>query len=293
MGRFKSVCGDIYRLETPAGGVWSAIIFIDGEKKILIDSGENAQHIDELLVPALAFMGYQITDVDYLCNTHCHADHIGGHKRIVDLGAQRVVSYLKSAPKIRNPLKYSKLIRAAYPMDSPKAPKVLEGVEPNIILENGDMLAERLLLSATPGHDDDAVSFYDTKTKALISGDSLQGNGTVSQGTAFYMDVEDYRGSINDVRKMDIEYIISGHPYLCSGDKAIGYEEVERYLSCCYDITFTYEDYIRKQLNAGETLPVRIARGLIHHMGNKEPEKLFLPLYTVAAHMKKLQKEKE
>lgn len=291
MEGFINLCGDIYRLKTPAGGIWSAITFIDGEKKILIDSGEKAQYIDELLVPALKSMGYQMTEIDYLFNTHCHGDHIGGHKRIVASGAPKVVTYFKSAPKLRDPLKYAKLIRAAFPDHSPEAPRILEGVEPDIIVKNNDMLADRLLLVASPGHDDDAVCFYDTKTKALISGDSLQGNGTVTQGTAFYMDVDDYRNSIKHIREMDIEYMISGHSYLSCQDKAVGREEVKKYLDCCYDVTVRYENYIREQVNAGETDVVRIAEGLIRHMDNKKPAKLFLPLYTVTAHMKKLQKE--
>ena len=60
--RFLNITKDIYMLKTPAGGVWSGIILIDGEEKVLIDSGENAEHIDELLVPALKELGIQLQD---------------------------------------------------------------------------------------------------------------------------------------------------------------------------------------------------------------------------------------
>lgn len=287
MVKFNHVIHDIYRLETPAGGVWSGIILVDGVKKILIDSGENAGNIDEILIPALADLGYQITDIDYLCNTHCHGDHVGGHKRIVELGHPKVVAYEKSVPKIRDPLKYSKLIRATFPEHSPAAPTVLEGVEPNLVMEDGDLLADRLMLIATPGHDDDTICYYDTMSKTLISGDSLQGNGTLTQGTALYMDVDDYRSSLQRVQSIDIENIISAHPYGISGDIAIGYTDVKEYMSRCYQVTVMYEDYIRKQIAQGETNPVNIAKGLIQFMGNQEPAKLFLPLYTVTAHIRK------
>lgn len=81
--RFLNITKDIYMLKTPAGGVWSGIILIDGEEKVLIDSGENAEHIDELLVPALKELGIQLQDIAWLCNTHCHGDHVGGHSRIM------------------------------------------------------------------------------------------------------------------------------------------------------------------------------------------------------------------
>ena len=39
MNGLRKVLEDIYILETPSGGVWSGIILVDGEEKILIDSG--------------------------------------------------------------------------------------------------------------------------------------------------------------------------------------------------------------------------------------------------------------
>ena len=55
------------------------------------------------------------------------------------------------------------------------------GCKTDFILEEGDVIAGRLRLVASPGHDDDCVCFYDIPTKTLISGDSLQGNGTRTQ----------------------------------------------------------------------------------------------------------------
>lgn len=37
---FRQMAEDIYLLETPAGGVWSGIVLVEGEQKVLIDSGE-------------------------------------------------------------------------------------------------------------------------------------------------------------------------------------------------------------------------------------------------------------
>lgn len=286
----KKIIDDIYRLETPVEGVWNGIIFVDGEEKVLIDSGLDAQNIDECLVPALAQMGYKLSDIDWLLNTHCHGDHVGGHKRIVELGHVKVAVYRGSLQKLHDPLKYSKLIRATFPEYSPTPPAVLEGVEENRILNDGEIIAGRLQLITTPGHDDDCVCFYDLKTKTLITGDSLQGNGTASQGTALYMSLPDYRGSLAKLKKMDIHNIVSGHPYLFSGDKAIGKRSAMEYLQKCEQIVDIYDAFIRKELAGGETEIAVIAKQLILYMKNKKPGYLFLPMYTVKTHIEEMDK---
>ena len=292
MGEFRLIVDDIYILETPSGGVWSGIIFIDGEVKVLIDSGDCSENIDNLLIPALQKLGYSLENITWLCNTHCHGDHVGGHYRIRELAVIKVAVYVESCPKIKNPLKYAKLIRATYPEFSPPASAALKGVEFDRILQEGDTIGGRLQVIATPGHDTDCVSFYDTKTKTLITGDSLQGNGTATQGTALYMDLDVYQNTLDKLMKMDVENIISGHPYLFSGDMAIGKAAATAYLKRCWVITDIYDTYIRSQVQAGCTDKVKLAEGLIKHMNNKKPAFLFLPLYTVDAHLQKMLKYK-
>lgn len=289
---FKRMWEDVYRLETPVTGVWNGIIFIDGKEKVLIDSGLNAQNIDDCLVPALRKLGYEISDLDWLLSTHCHGDHVGGHKRIVELGDVKVAVYSKSVPKLHEPLKYSKLIRATFPEHSPTPPAVLDGVKETKVLEEGEIIAGRLRLIATPGHDDDCVCFYDIETKSLITGDSLQGNGTASQGTALYMSLSDYKASLAKLKAMDIHNIISGHPYLYSGDKALGKVEVIAYLDRCEEIVEIYGKFIRERMAEGEMETAAIAEQLITYMNNIKPAFLFLPMYTVKTHMEEIVKDK-
>ncbi len=293
MVTFHKIVDDIYRLETPQEGVWNGIIFIAGEDKILIDSGIDAKNIDEELVPALRQLGYELSDMDWLLNTHCHGDHVGGHKRITELANVKVAVYEKSVPKLHDPLKYSKLIRAEFPENSPTAPAVLEGVSEDCILKDGDIITGRLQLIATPGHDTDCVCFYDLETKSLITGDSLQGNGTASQGTALYMDITDYRESLKKLKGMDICNIVSGHPYLISGDKAIGKEQVMEYLEKCEDIVKQYEKIIREILESGVTEIAAVSEELISRMNNIKPGYLFLPMYTVRTHIEEICKKAE
>ena len=282
---FIKIIGDIYRLEFPFGMGTTSIFLVDGNRKVLIDSGSKSDDIENYLISALDSKGLGLKDVDILCNTHTHGDHIGGHKKITEASTVKVACYIKSVPKLAEPLKYSKLIRAVFPEHSPLPPARLDGVKTDIVLEEGQLLDNRLEVIFTPGHDTDTVCFYDRKTSTLITGDSLQGNGTVSQGIALYMNLEQYRISLRKLMERNIENIVTSHQYLITGDKAIGREKVKEYLNKCWEITCIYDEYIKGKLKKRENDLAEIAKGLINHMGNVEPEKLFLPLYTVKAHL--------
>lgn len=283
---FERIAGDIWRLKVPFGGDWTGIVLIDGPEKILIDSGSCAADADSVLVPALAARGLKPSEIGFLCCTHCHGDHVGGHSRFLSLSGACAVCGEASAPKLRDPLFYSRQIRNVFPENSPPAPAVLEGVSPGLILRNGEMLADRLQLVETPGHDTDCVSWLDRDTGFLITGDSLQGNGTVIQGTALYTDVGVYRAALRRVQEICAEGIVSGHSFTMAGDLALGRGETETYLARCMLVTEIYEDYIGRAFRNGTKDPVTIARGLIEFMGNRVPGFLFLPLYTVTAHLR-------
>lgn len=286
--RFRKIVEDVYILETPLGDIWSGVVFVDGKDRILIDSGDKAKVVDECIIPALADLGYTLNDISWLCNTHCHGDHVGGNHRIKELSKVKVAAYSVAAPKVRDPLKYSKQIRAAYPNYSPAPPPVLLGVEPDLILEDGDLIGQRLQVIAAPGHDTDSVCFYDTKTKTLITGDSFQGNGAIVQGLALYMDLQQYRMTLSRMKTLDIENIVSGHPYLFCGDCALGKDEAIKYIARCEEIIEIYGNYIKDQVDKGITDTVTIAEGLIAHMKNHRPAFVFQALYTVDAHLREM-----
>jgi glyoxylase-like metal-dependent hydrolase (beta-lactamase superfamily II) len=287
---FRKIAEDIYKLDIPFGTGTTCIFLIDGQQKILIDSGSAADDIDKYLLPALSEKGLSVNEVDMICNTHSHGDHVGGHKRITEVCSAKIVCFKESVPKLADPLKYSKLIRASFPEHSPLPPKRLDGVKTDIVLEEGSLLANRLEVIFTPGHDTDTICFLDRKTKTLITGDSLQGNGTSSQGLALYMNLESYRESIKKLMNKNAKNMVASHDYIMTGDEAYGENQVKKYLNKCWDITCVYDEFIKDEIKKGEKGMVNIAKSLIRHMGNTEPDKLFLPLYTVRAHIEYIKK---
>jgi hydroxyacylglutathione hydrolase len=257
-----------------------------GGENVLIDSGATAQTVDGCLVPALRREGLELTDIAWLLNTHCHGDHIGGHYRIRELAGVKTATFRGSLAKLRDPLQYSKAIRSRFPDFSPPPQPVLRGVEPDRLLDDGGRVAGRLRLVFTPGHDDDAVCWYDEATQTLISGDSLQGNGTESSGIGFYQDLVTYRTALQRLAGMTIANICAGHPYVPGGAVALGAEEVSAYLKTCFNFTEYYDQLITAAWEAGERDPAVIARQIIKKSGGPVPRYLFLALYTVTAHLK-------
>ena len=249
MPEFVQVSPNIYRLQVPFGLSWTGVLLVRGPENVLIDSGAKVSDVDGVLLPALQKLGISLEQIDWLACTHCHGDHVGGHARIRALCPSiRVACFEGSAEKLADPLKFSRLIRAAFPCHSPEAPADLRGVAADRLLKDGAPLTPFLRLIATPGHDSDAVCWLDTRDHTLITGDSLQLNGTVSQGAALVMDLAGYRASLKKLANLSVDCILAGHDYLPMGDRADGAEAVKAYLDACGDCMDQYEEFLKARI---------------------------------------------
>jgi len=284
MENFEQIAKDVYLLKVPFGPVWTGVILLRGEKNILIDSSATGADVDAYVVPALKELGLEITDIHYLVNTHSHGDHIGGHARMRQLGDFRVVSYTGSKPKVEDPVPYAIATRTKFPAHSPAPQSFLQGVKVDIALEDGEILENRLQLIHTPGHDDDCVCLLDLPTGTLITGDSLQANGTICQGVGFYKSLPDYLYTLSKLESLPIQNILCGHDYEGIGYWMEGEAEVKKALAYCRERVDTYDRFICAHK---EQEPAKIATALINDLGCGMPEHLFMALYTVTEHLKK------
>ncbi len=281
MDRFVRLAPNVYRLAVPFPGCWAGVVLVHGKENILIDSGGCAETVDSSIVPALEHLGILLKDIDWLAFTHIHGDHVGGCGRLKELVPHlKIAVFEQSLERMRDPLAYSALIRARFPGYSAETPARLDGAEPDLLLRDGDMLGD-LRLIHTPGHDTDSCCYLDTRTDTLITGDSLQLYGTVSQGCALLMDADGYEKTLHRLMGMEIETIVCGHPYLPLGADALGREASRAYLEKCLACFHHDEGFVRGVLSAGITDPPEIARRLIASVDGTEPEYLFLPLYTI------------
>lgn len=288
MEQFQKIAEGIWLLKVPFGPVWTAVVLIRGEENMLIDSSATAQDVETYVIPALAQLGLAPTDIHWLLNTHCHGDHIGGHRKFQEISRCKVAAFDLAAPKVADPVPYAIRIRTAFPAYSPAPQSYLQGVSVDKVIADGEIFGDLQLVS-TPGHDNDCLCWYHIPTKTLITGDSLQANGTICQGIGFYQDLAGYEKALHRLLAMDIETILCGHDYDGIGWHIQGKEAVRQTLEKCLRYIDTYHAYIASHADLGD--PAEIARALIRDLGCGQPEKLFMALYTVTQHLNKLKEE--
>jgi len=282
MEAFECIAENVYLLKVPFGPVWTGVVLLRGEENILVDSSATGQDVDRYILPALRALGLGAEDIHYLVNTHSHGDHIGGHARLRQLGSFRTVSFAGSRPKVEDPVPYAIATRTRFPGNSPAPQSSLQGVAVDIAMGDGELLANRLQLIHTPGHDDDCVCWLDIPTGTLITGDSLQANGTVCQGVGFYKSLPDYLYTLDKLEKAPVQNILCGHDYEGIGYWMEGKEEVRKALAYCRERVSAYDSFIQTRKNLE---PVQIAVELIGELGCGMPEHLFMALYTVTEHL--------
>ena len=303
MNAFEEILPDVYLLRVPFSVVWTGIVLIRGEKNILIDSSHEEPELH--LIPALAELGMKPGDIDWLLNTHCHGDHIGGHHALVTKYGLRTAVIREGAESLRDPAKVAIRIRTKFPDDSPLSQSYLKGVEPDRVLAEGEWLEDRLTPIWTPGHENDCVCWYDKVTKTIFTGDSLQANGTPTQGIGFYQSLASYRASLEKLQAMvlrrdanvpAIDNIVCGHEYAGIGDVIRGSDNVAKALETCARDVALYEERLAAYVaDLGRASSVaRLASAdlvaltdrLIAEVGCGTPAKRFLALYTVSEHLK-------
>lgn len=286
---FEEVLPGTFLLKVPFGPVWTGIILVRGEKNFLVDSSHLEP--ERYLIPALGELGMQPSDIDWLLCTHVHGDHIGGHHSLHEKYGVKVATLASSADALRDPVKVAIRVRTRFPENSPPPQSYLKGVEPDRLLEENELLEGRFRAISAPGHDDDCLVWIDDKTGTAFTGDSLQANGTVCQGIAFYRDLAAYRQTLAKLAKENIENIVCGHDYDGIGSVLRGKANVTAALRYSEERVKLYAERIAAYLKDGvpvESEPVALSEKLIREVGCGIPEKLFLALHTVSEHLKEL-----
>ena len=290
---FEEVLPDTYLLKVPFGPVWTGIILVRGETNVLIDSSHLEP--ERYLIPALAdLLGLKPSDIGWLLNTHVHGDHIGGHHALVARYGLKTATLASAADALRDPVKVAIRVRTRFPRNSPPPQSYLKGVEPDRLLAEGELLAGRFRALATPGHDDDCLTWIDTQTNTAFTGDSLQGNGTPTQGIGYYRSLPAYRATLAKLAAANLSNIVCGHAYDGIGDVVRGERAVADALAYSAARVRLYGERIRAYVADGvpvEDEPVTLARKLIGEVGCGMPDALFLALHTVSEHLKEIKEE--
>lgn len=284
--RFEEVLPGTYLLKVPFGPVWTGVSLVTGEKNFLIDSSHLEP--EKFLLPALSDLGLRARDIDWLLCTHVHGDHVGGHHALHEKHGVKVATPGAVAYALRDPVAVAIRVRTRFPRNSPPPQSYLKGVEPDRLLADGEALEGRFRAVPAPGHDDDCLVWIDEKTGTAFSGDSLQGNGTASQGVAFYRDLPAYRATLARLAREPVANLVLGHDYDGVGSVVRGPAAVAEAVRYSASRVALYGELVARYVAEGtpvEDEPVSLARRLIAEAGCGEPEKLFLALHTVEQHL--------
>lgn len=182
------------------------ILCLDGEEATLIDSGyvtHAAQTVD-LLQREL-----EGRRLGRLLNTHSHSDHIGGNHAVqaafgcrilVPAGLHATIAEWDEDALLLSPLGQQ---AARFSHDAT--------VDPEQTLEMGGLVWRTL---AVPGHDMEALAFYNPEKRLLISGDALWENGF---GVLFPEllgeadGIASTRETLDRLARLPIDCVIPGH----------------------------------------------------------------------------------
>jgi glyoxylase-like metal-dependent hydrolase (beta-lactamase superfamily II) len=219
----------VVRIEAPYEGNAVHLYLVRGAKLGLIDSGAGDSP-SVAVGPALKELGLDWSDLDYLLNTHGHADHAGGNGELkasapqVEIGVHPADRHLLTGPEahLQSETDASGVMRL---MGRPELLKEREAVLRRIIgrsagidreLVDGDVVDlgddVRLTVVHTPGHTAGSVCFFWEGGGAVFSGDAVQGHGWRAGMAPIYHDLS-YVESLGRIQELGASVLCMGHTF--------------------------------------------------------------------------------
>lgn len=198
MRLFEQEAAGVYRLRVPFEDLTTSVFLLETpEGPVLYDCATTSEDVEQVILPALAEMGVAPEELRALVLSHAHADHSGGEAAL-----------RQHAPQIA-------VITAHTAAD-------------------GDILFDGWQTLHLPGHALDCLGLYDQSTGVLLTGDALQLRGIGRFGCGLAAP-NAYLQTIEKVRTLAPQVILTAHTYAPHGDRAEGAAERARYLDGCAD----------------------------------------------------------
>ncbi len=212
---FEELSESIWRLKVPFEDIYTAVFLLKNDgKSILFDTATTESDCTQYILPALSELG---TVPDYLVCSHLHEDHAGGLPKLAEaFPTARIAVFSKSFSfKDRH-------IRR---------------------LEDGELLLDRYRVLNLKGHTDDSIALFDVQNRVLLTADCLQLYGVSRYGTGIG-EPQEYPHSLQRVRTLGVEMLVTSHEYVPLGSTAIGKEQIEAYLNVCEEAFHLLEQTI-------------------------------------------------
>jgi len=182
------------------------ILLRDATGFTLVDSGYGA-HVPKTL--ALLEGALAGAPLEWLVNTHCHSDHMGGNAAIARRYGCRTSIPAGEAPLI-DAWDESGLV-LAYADQRAERFRYDDAFAPGEVLQMGELDWQVL---AAPGHDMHAAMFHAPEARVLISGDALWENGFGVIFPALFGREEAFRetrATLDAIAALNVKAVIPGH----------------------------------------------------------------------------------
>jgi glyoxylase-like metal-dependent hydrolase (beta-lactamase superfamily II) len=147
------------------------LLLDDAGGPVLVDSG-YVTHAPETLRRIAGPDGVAGAPIARLVNTHCHSDHIGGNAAVVERYGCRVTIPSGEAPTIDDWTRQEQW--NAYVDQEARAFAYDDTIAPGEAFNGGGLEWQAF---AAPGHDMEALMFFEPSQRILVSGDALWANG--------------------------------------------------------------------------------------------------------------------
>lgn len=276
---------------------------IDAPRRTLIDTG-TASVPQASLVPALAELGWQLSDLRIIINTHLHIDHAGGNAEMLELSGGAIHIHRADAEFTDRERYLDKYCRETLRLmgqadqipQSEAFQRQLLGREWGVErrLEDGDEVDLggdiRLQVIHSPGHTPGSASFYWESEGWLFSGDAIGGRGGRMPGFPLYFDAKDYIGTLKRLRDVPVKTLAQAHRYRWSAPTQEAIRtgaEVRQTFDDSIAAWQAIDDAVRSELEtdanvAFPDLVRRVVRRAAPGLGN-DPEAADIPAGSVAS----------
>lgn len=248
---------------------------VQGKDLCLIDTGTAPNEMD--LKRALARLGRDISEIEWVIHTHAHPDHIGCSARLAELASPTFAAHPAAARWIENPdIHYRE--RAVHNFHE----MVGGPVKVERLLRDGEIVdlgGITLQIIHTPGHSKGSVSLFSPEEGTLMVGDAIP----QLLGIPLYMDLELSRTSLENLLGLKgVRRLYSSlSPEPIEGDEIRS--TLEKGLAYL-DRMATLVSKAKARMGVETALPDLTAE-VLRGLGLDPPPVMPMTLQTVAAHL--------
>ncbi len=184
----------------------SVVLLAPGDN-VLVDSG-YCTHRERTLELLASREGLDRQPLERLVNTHCHSDHMGGNAAVASAYGCRITI---PAGEVRHVDPWTPQSVWMRQFDQRADPfRFDDTLAPGDAFEGGGFLWQ---CHAVPGHDMDALAFFEPMHRVLVSGDALweNGMGFVWPEEGANPHIEAAREALATVERLAPAVVIPGH----------------------------------------------------------------------------------